>query len=67
MVETSKSTLPLNQRLAVNTSELAKMLGCGRMTASNIGIEAGAKVKVGKRVLWNVKKIRALIDGNEEK
>ena len=65
MLKTNESTLPLNQRLAVNTSELARMLGCGRLTASNIGEEAGAKVKVGKRVLWNVSKIRALIDGSE--
>ena len=33
------------------------MLNCGRSTAEKIANDAGARVKIGKRVLWNVKKI----------
>ena len=33
------------------------ILGSGRRTAVEIGIAAGAKVTVGRRVLWNVSKL----------
>ena len=41
------------QRIAVNTKELQAMLGCGRKTAVDIGEQAGAKIQIGRRVLWN--------------
>lgn len=45
-------------RLLVDTMDLKLMLGCGRATAVTIGMSAGAKVKVNRRVLWNVEIIR---------
>lgn len=41
------------ERIAVNTKELQAMLGCGRKTAVDIGEQAGAKIQIGRRVLWN--------------
>lgn len=43
---------------AVNTPSLMKILDCGRATAVQIGTDAGAKLCVGRRVLWNLPKIR---------
>lgn len=41
------------ERIAVNTKELQAILGCGRKTAVDIGEQAGAKIQIGRRVLWN--------------
>ena len=41
------------ERIAVNTKELQAMLGYGRKTAVDIGEQAGAKIQIGRRVLWN--------------
>ena len=49
-------------RLAVDTKELQGMLGCGRATACEIGLQAGARMQLGKRVLWNVEKVRAYLN-----
>ena len=51
-----------SRKMAVDTKELQAMLSCGRETACKIGTEAGAKLQVGKRVLWNVDKVQAYID-----
>lgn len=40
--------------LTVDTAGLQGILGSGRRTAVNIGMAAGAKITVGRRVLWNV-------------
>lgn len=48
-------------RLSVSTEELQLMLGCGRKTAVYIGTEAGARLDVGKRVLWVVEKVQKYI------
>lgn len=52
----------VNQKLAVDTSELRAMLSCGRDTAVKVGTEAGARIQIGKRVLWNVDKVQSYID-----
>lgn len=49
-------------RQAVNTKELQKMIGAGYKTAVKIGTEAGARIKIGRRVLWNVGKIQKYLD-----
>jgi len=49
-------------RLAVNSEELQAMLGCGRMAAREIGEKAQAKVKVGRRTLWNVAKVQTYLN-----
>lgn len=50
------------KKLAVDTKELQEMLGCGRFTAYEIGTQAGARMQLGKRVLWNVNKVKAYLD-----
>ncbi len=46
------------KRLTVNTGGLQALLGCGRDTACKIGTAAGAKITIGRRVLWNVEKVQ---------
>ena len=38
------------------------MLGSGLATARRIGEEAGAKIRIGKRVLWRVDLIEEYLD-----
>ena len=49
-------------KIAVDTKELASMLSCGEATAKKCGIECGARVQIGKRVLWNVKVVQEYLD-----
>ena len=58
MIKTGTNSEINERRLALNSEELPKMLGCGKTTAIKIGLEANARFKVGKRVLWNVEKIQ---------
>ena len=44
--------------ISVDTNGLQTILSCGRSTAVQIGMDAAARVMVGKRVLWNVSKIQ---------
>lgn len=46
----------------VTTPELQGMLSCGRVTALQIGQNAGARVSIGRRVLWNTRKINSYLD-----
>lgn len=48
--------------IAVNTSTLMEMLNCGRFTAVKIGSNAGAKICIGRRVLWNMKLIQQYLN-----
>ena len=54
------------RRLAVDTKELQSLLCCGRDTAVKIGIEAKSRLQIGKRVLWNVKKVQDYLDNISE-
>ena len=45
-------------RLAVTTDELQSLLGCGRKSAVDIGEMAEARIQLGKRVRWNIEKVR---------
>ena len=60
----TKRFVPNNQtkRLTVTTEELQSLLGCGRKSAVDIGILAEARIQFGKRVLWNVEKVKIYID-----
>lgn len=49
-------------RIAVNADTLAKMLDCGRTTAVQIGTDAGARIQLGRRILFNVKAVESYID-----
>ena len=48
-----------DQKIAVDIKELQTILSVGQYTASKIGEEAGAVIRVGRRKLYNVKKIEA--------
>lgn len=41
----------------MDTNELRAYTNLGRNLATKLGIEAGAKIKMGKRVLWDKVKI----------
>lgn len=55
-----------NQRKTVDTFELQSMLGCGRKGAVDVGTAAGARVQIGRRVFWNVKKVQQYLDAISE-
>lgn len=55
-----------NQRKTVDTFELQSMLGCGRKGAVDVGTAAGAKIQIGRRVFWNVKKVQQYLDAISE-
>lgn len=67
MNATKKFTEPNKfPRITVSTDVLQQMLGCGRASAVNIGDQAGARMQIGRRVLWNVEKVKAYIDDLSE-
>lgn len=49
-------------KLTVSTPVLQSMIGCGKDTAIKIGTEAKARVKIGRRVLWNVEKVSSYLN-----
>ena len=51
-----------SEKIAVNTNDLQAMLGCGRRSAVQIGELAEARIQFGKRVFWNVEKVRAYVN-----
>lgn len=53
-------------KICVTTESLQDLLDCGRATAVEIGRQAGARIEVGKRLLWNVSKIQSYIDSLSE-
>ena len=60
---TAHSTAHLTtQCLTVTTEHLAELLDCGKVTARSIGEKANAKIKIGRRTLWNVEKIKAYLN-----
>lgn len=48
--------------VAVDTEKLQGLLSSGRKTAVEIGTAAGARIQVGRRVLWNMNKIQKYLD-----
>jgi hypothetical protein len=63
MNKTTKNNELMLEKLLVDTEELKYMLSCGRKTAVDIGEESESKVLCGRRVLWNVQKIKEHIYG----
>lgn len=49
-------------KICVTTEDLQDLLDCGRATAVEIGRLAGARIEVGKRLLWSVLKVQSYID-----
>lgn len=52
-----------NNKITVDIVGLQGMLSVGKNTAADIGDKAGAVIRVGRRKLYNVKRIQAYIDG----
>ena len=50
------------EKRTVDTAGLQAMLSSERKTAVEIGIAAGARIQVGRRVLWNVNKVQEYLD-----
>lgn len=55
-------TVDLTGCILIDTRELQKVTSCGRDGAIKLGTAANARVRLGRRVLWNVNKIRAYLD-----
>lgn len=55
---TAHSTTHSTEYITVSTERLAELLDCGKVTARSIGEKANAKIKIGRRTLWNVEKIK---------
>lgn len=56
-------TTEASNKVSVNAETLAKILDCGRPTAIKIGEAAGARIQIGKRVLYKVDRIERYLDG----
>lgn len=48
--------------LTTDSNGLAGMLGCGLATATKIGNEAGARIQIGRRVLYKVSKVEEYLE-----
>lgn len=57
MQKTTETNLDIKNKILLNTKELQALLSCGRHSAVILGMDAEAKIVIGKRVLWNRKKI----------
>lgn len=66
MQKTRTNENPLSDRITVSAETLAGMFDCGRATAVKIGEDAGARIKIGRRVLYNVSKIQKYLDSISE-
>lgn len=49
-------------RLAITTEDLQIMLSCGRKSAVDVGELAEARIQIGRRVFWNVEKIKTYLN-----
>ncbi|MCD8126632.1 MAG: hypothetical protein LUD82_03885 [Clostridiales bacterium] len=56
MKKTQVFKMDAHERRSVDTPTLQAMLGVGRQAAVAVGTAAGARIQVGRRVLWNVQK-----------
>lgn len=60
------NVIETDNKIAVDINGLQAMLSCGKGTAAKIGEDAQAAVRIGKRKLYNVRKIEAYIDSLSE-
>lgn len=57
---------PTSQPITVNIDKLSAMLSCDHATARKIGEQAGAKIVIGRRVLYSVEKVKNYLSYLEE-
>lgn len=53
-------------KFAVDINGLQSMLSVGKNTASEVGEKAGAVIRLGKRKLYNVKRVEMYLDSITE-
>lgn len=56
----------VDSKLTVNAETLADMLDCGRAAAVKVGTDAGARIKIGRRVLFKVSKVNEYLQALAE-
>lgn len=66
MRETKNKAKTGNSQILVDTLGLQEILSCGRPAAVRIGTDAHGRIQVGRRVLWDVKKIQQYISATSE-
>lgn len=54
------------QPISVPFNKLCEVLGCGRSTAEQIARDSKATVQLGRRKLYNLKKIQQYMDNKSE-
>lgn len=57
------ATFNIDKKYTVDMKELRAMLSLGRNSCEKLGEEAGAVIRIGRRKLYNVKKIQNYLDG----
>lgn len=60
------NTIKIENRIMVSAENLAKMLDCGRTTAVKGGADAGARIQIGKRVLFKMDKVEKYLESLSE-
>ena len=55
-----------DQQKTVDVEKLAGMLSCGRATARKIGEQAGARITIGRRVLYSVDAVKKYLETLQE-
>lgn len=55
-------SIDTKEKISITTLELQAMLSCGRKSAVDIGEAAEAKIQIGRRILWNVKKVQEYVN-----
>lgn len=62
MRKTTTSNIPLRERLTVDVIGLMGLTGLGKESAIELGTKSGARLKIGKRTLFQVDKVVAYLD-----
>ncbi len=55
-----------NDTITTDTPGLMRLTNSGRATATEIGRAAKAQIRIGRKILWNVAKIRRYLDAISE-
>jgi hypothetical protein len=57
-----RNNIEMENKIAVDINGLQGMLSIGRNTAADIGEKAGAVIRIGRRKLYNVRKVEEYIN-----
>lgn len=52
--------------ICIPRAKLPQLLGCGQSTADRIAMDAGARIKIGKRVLIKLDKLQRYLESQAE-